>query len=121
MLISLRLGGFGFSFGFSLRLDLGSPWKGVKVVLKIPRFGSPDRLIGRVPRRPLKDTILRLVRLEALGVVGLGKMLLRGKPTLLQHLIQHTLKVGTGVLVPQTETILLLQLLDHHAQLRFPG
>ena len=116
-LISLRLGGLGFS----LWLDLGSPWKGVKVVLDVLRLGNPDMLLGRVLRRLLKDAILGLVWLKRLGGVGLGKTLLRSKLALLQHLVKHTLKIGTGVLVPQTETILLLELLDHHAQLRLPG
>ena len=91
------------------------------VVLEIVRLGGPDRLLGRFLGWHLKDAILGLVGLEALGVVGLGKMMFRGKLSPLQHLVQHTLKVGTGVLVPHTETILLLELLDHHPQLRLPG
>ena len=84
-------------------------------------MGGLDRLLRRVLRWLLKDAILRMVKLEALGVVGLGKTLLRGKLTPLQHFIQHTFKVGTRVLVPHTETILLLELLDHHPQLRLLG
>jgi len=116
-LISLRLGGLRFS----LWLDLGSPWKGVKVGLDFLRLVNPDRLLGRVLRRLLKDTIVWLVGLERLGVVGLRKTLPWTNLAPLQHLVKHKLKVSTGVLVPQTETILLLELLDHHAQLRLPG
>ena len=113
----LRLGGLGFS----LWLGLGSPWKGVKTVLELFRLGGLDRLHRRLLWWLLKDAILRLVRLETLGVVGLGKTLLRSKLTPLQHLIQHTLKIGFGVLVTQTEPILLLELLDQHPKLRLPS
>ena len=65
-----------------------------------PLLGCLDRLLGRFLGWLLKNTILGLVGLEALGVVSLRKMLLWGKLTPLQHLIQLTLKVGTGVLVP---------------------
>ena len=104
------LGGRGFSLG----LGLGAPRKRVKIVLELLRLGGLDRLQRRFPKWLLKDTILRLVGLEALGVVGLGKMLLRSKLTPLQHLVKHTLKVYLGVLVPHTKTILLFELSDHH-------
>jgi len=116
-LISLGLGGIGFSLG----LGFGSPWKEVKRVLDSLRLGNPDWLLKKNLRRLIKDAILRLVGLEGLGVVGLRKALLRGKPAPLQCLDKRTLEISLGILVPQTETILLLKLLDHHAQLRLPG
>ena len=70
------------------------------VVLEIVRLGGPDRLLGRFLGWHLKDAILGLVGLEALGVVGLGKMMFRGKLSPLKHLVQHTLKVGTEYLYP---------------------
>ena len=69
----------------------------------------------------MKDAILGLIWLKGLGSVSLRKALLRGKLTPLHHLVQYTLKIGSGVLVPQTETILLLELLDQHPKLRLPG
>ena len=36
-------------------------------------------------------------------------------------LVQHTPKIGFGVLVPQIEPLLLLELLDQHPKLRLPG
>jgi len=116
-LISLGIGGLGFSLG----LGLGSPWKEVKRVLDSLRLGNPDWLLKKNLRRLIKDAILRLVGLEGLGVVGLRKVLLRGKLAPLQRLAKHTLEIGLGILVPQTETILFPKLLDHHAQLRLPG
>ena len=80
-----------------------------------------DSLLGRYPGWFLKDPILRLVRLEGLSGVSLRETLLRGKLLPLQHLVQDTLKIGLGVLVPHTETILLLKLLDHHTQLGLLG
>ena len=73
---------------------------------------GPDRLLGRTLWWLLKDTVLRLVRLEGLGGMSLWKALFRGKLTPLHHLIQHTLKIGFGVFVPQTEPLLLLELLN---------
>ena len=114
-LFSLGLGGLGFSLGLGLRLSLGASWKRVKTVLQLLGLGGPDRLRRRLLRWLLKDAILGLVGLEALGVVGFWKTLFKGKLT--QQLVQHTLKVSLGVLVPHTETILLIELPDHHPKL----
>ena len=103
-LFCLGLGGLPFS--------LGCPWKGVKTVLEFLRLGCPDRFLRRVFRRLLKDAILGLVWLKGLSGVGLRKALLWGQLTPLDHLIQHTLKIGFGVFVPLTEPILLLELLN---------
>ena len=113
----LRLGDLGVSLGLGQRC----PWKGVKVVLETLRLGNPDRLLGRILGWLLKDAILGLIWLKGLGGVGLGKTLFRGKLTPLHHLVQHTLKIGSGVLIPQPEPILLLELLDQHPKLRFSG
>ena len=116
-LISLGLGGLPFSLGSSL----GCPWKGVRTVLKILWLGGLDRLLGRVLRRLLKDAILGQVWLKKLGGVGLRETLLWGQLTPFNHLVQHTLKIGSRVLVPQTEPILLLELLNQHPKLRLSG
>ena len=69
----------------------------------------------------MKNAILGLVWLKRLGGVGLRKALLWGQLTPLDHLVQHTLKIVFGVFVPQTEPILLLELLNQHPKLRLPG
>ena len=100
---------------------MGCSWKGVQAVLEVFRLGDLDSLIGRYPGWFLKDTIHGLVTLEGLGGVGLWKTLLRVKLTPLHHLVQDTLKIGQGVLIPQSKPILPLELLDHHPLLRLPG
>ena len=69
----------------------------------------------------MKDAILGLIWLKGLSGVSLRKALLRGKLTPLHHLVQDTLKIGLGVLVPQSKPILLLELLNQHPKLRLPG
>ena len=78
-------------------------------------------LLGRIFRWLLEDAILGQVWLKGLGGVGLRKTLLWSQLTPLDHLVQHTLKIGSRFLVPQTEPILLLELLNQHPKLRLPG
>ena len=56
-LLSLGLGGLGYSLG----LSLGCPWKGVMVVLKNLWLGDLDRLLGRFPGWLMKNAIFGLV------------------------------------------------------------